>query len=91
MFEAIKTRWFQLLEKVSANASGKVVLEFKLRPDGRITDMKMAQNEVTEELGTFCEQAIFDPAPFPPWPRQMRLDNPADSLDLQFTFYYDVE
>jgi hypothetical protein len=91
MVEAIKTRWFQLLEKVSANASGKVVLEFKLRPDGRITDMKMAQNEVTEELGTFCEQAIFDPAPFPPWPRQMRLDIPADSLDLQFTFYYDVE
>jgi hypothetical protein len=89
--EAVKAKWFQLLENRSPNAPGKVVVAFRMHPDGRITDVKVIQNEVTELMCTICEQAIIDPAPYAPWPRQMRLDIPADYRDVQFTFYYDLE
>jgi hypothetical protein len=85
---AIKARWYQLLENRSPNAPGKVVVEFRMHPDGRITDVKVTQNEVSELLAIICQQAILDPAPYPPWPKQMRLDIPADVRDVQFTFYY---
>jgi hypothetical protein len=91
MAEAIKDRWYQLLDKISANASGKVVVKFKLHPDGRVTEVKTIQNGVTELLGSFCEQAIYDPEPYQPWPREMRIEIPADTIEFQFTFYYDVE
>jgi hypothetical protein len=68
-----------------------VVLELRLHPDGRITDMKMVQSEVSELMSDFCKQAIFDPAPFKPWPREMRLEIPTDYRDIQFTFYYEIE
>jgi len=88
--EAVKTRWFQLLANRTANAPGKVVVEFRMHPDGRITDCKVAQNEVTELLCIICQQAIMDPT-FPPWPQEMRREIPADFRDVQFTFFYDLE
>jgi hypothetical protein len=89
--DAVSARWNQLWEGHSANGSGKVVLEFRLHPDGRITDMKVAETEVTELMTDFCKQAIFDPAPYKPWPREMRLEIPTDYRDIQFTFYYEIE
>lgn len=91
MVDAIRTQWYKLLENVPWNASGKVVVNFKLYPNGRVDQVVLAHNEVTDELANFCESAIIDPSPFGPWPTQMRLDIPKDYLDLQFTFYYDVE
>ncbi len=89
--QAVKARWDQLWGNRSPNSSGKVVLEFKLYPDGRIKDMKMVQNEVTDLMGTICQQAILDPSPYAPWPREMRLEIPAEYRDIQFTFYYDLQ
>jgi hypothetical protein len=71
--EAVKARWCQLLENRSPNSPGKVILEFRIHPNGRISDMKMVHNEMTDLLGTICEQAVLDPAPYEPWPTQMRL------------------
>ena len=78
-------------ENRTANASGKVVLEFRLHPDGRITGMTNVQNEVSDFMENMCERAILDPEPFQPWPREMRLDIPADYRDIQFTFFYDLQ
>jgi outer membrane biosynthesis protein TonB len=86
----VKAKWDQLWEGHSPNGSGKVQLEFRLLPDGRITGMKMVQSEVSELMESFCEQAILDPAPFMPWPPEMRLEIPNDYRDVQFTFYYDL-
>ncbi len=87
----VKAKWDQLWEGHSPNSSGKVVLEFRLHLDGRITGMKMIQSEVSDLMESFCEQAILDPAPFMPWPPEMRLELPNDYRDVQFTFYYDLE
>jgi outer membrane biosynthesis protein TonB len=91
MVDAIKQQWYQSLDNIPWNASGKVVVSFKLYPDGHVDKVNIAQNEVTDELATFCAEAIIKPSPFGAWPREMRLDIPADFLELQFTFYYDVE
>lgn len=86
----VKVHWDQLLRDDPINANGKVVLNFKLRSNGEIIGMKMVSNEVTDLLGTLCEQAVLDPAPYDPWPQEMRLENPTDAIELQFTFYYET-
>jgi hypothetical protein len=90
MAEAVQQRWDQLLKNQTADTYGKVVLQFRLHPNGRVTDMKLVRNEVSNLLETTCEQAILDPAPYQVWPREMRLDVPTDYYDITFTFYYEA-
>jgi hypothetical protein len=66
-------------------------VEFRLHPDGRVTDLKIAQNEMSELLGIICQQAISDPAPYRKWPEDMRRDIPKDYRDVTFTFYYSTD
>jgi outer membrane biosynthesis protein TonB len=87
---AVRARWWQLLENRHPPA-GKVVVEFRMHPDGRITNVKIDQNEVSELWGMICQQAILDPAPYLPWPKEMRLAIAADFRDVQFTFFYELE
>jgi outer membrane biosynthesis protein TonB len=86
--DAVQQRWFKLLDERGATVPGKVVLEFRLHYDGRITDMKMSQNEVGELLGLICEKAVLDPAPYRRWPNEMRREINADYRDVRFTFFY---
>jgi hypothetical protein len=86
---AVQQRWYELLDSSEfAQRSGKVVLEFKLNYDGRITDLKMNGNEVGPILGLLCEKAISDPAPFPKWPSDMRRMVGGNFREVTFTFYY---
>jgi hypothetical protein len=88
MVETVKAHWYQLLETQATETTGKVVLHFRLHPDGRISDMKMVQNEVSDLLGMTCQRAVLDPK-FPKWTREMRLNLPNDFYDMTFTFYYE--
>ena len=86
---AVQDRWYNLLESSRfAQKSGKVVLEFRLMYDGRITDMKMSDNDVGELLGLLCERAVLDPAPFAPWPSDMRREIGHNFREVTFTFFY---
>jgi outer membrane biosynthesis protein TonB len=87
--DAVQTRWFQLLEGRSSEGSGRVVVQFRLLPDGRITNLKIARNEMSDLLGLICERAIFDPAPYRKWPLEMRRDFPQEYRDITFTFFYE--
>jgi hypothetical protein len=87
-FNAVKARWDQLLQDRQLDLPGKVVLEFNLHADGRITDMNMTRNEVTELLGIFCREAVEDPAPYAKWPQKMREEIP-DPRHLRITFFYE--
>ncbi|HUR47787.1 MAG TPA: hypothetical protein VMZ27_18020 [Candidatus Saccharimonadales bacterium] len=85
----VQQRWFDLLESTQfGQRSGKVVLEFHLYYDGRITDMKVNGNEVGELLGLLCQRAILDPAPYAKWPDDMRRMVAANFREVTFTFYY---
>jgi hypothetical protein len=89
LIEAISQRWYALLDQrdYASDGRGKVVLQFSLLYDGRITDMTVAENTVGDVLGFVCEKAVQDPSPFAPWPSDMRRML-GDVRHVQFTFYY---
>jgi hypothetical protein len=85
---AVQERWYNLLDSASfVQHAGKVVLEFRLTYDGRITDMRVAENEVGEILSLLCQRAVMDPAPYAAWPSDMRRKM-GNYRDVRFTFYY---
>jgi outer membrane biosynthesis protein TonB len=89
LVEAISQRWFTLLDQreYASDSRGKVVLQFHLHYDGRITDMNVAENTAGEVLGFLCQKAVLDPAPFATWPSDMRRTL-GNFRSIQFTFYY---
>jgi hypothetical protein len=89
LVDAISQRWFALLDEhqYSSDSVGKVVLQFRLHYDGRITDMKEAENTTSQMLGILCQKAVLDPAPFAAWPSDMRRTL-GDTRNIQFTFFY---
>jgi len=87
--QAVQQRWYDLLESHQfTQQSGKVVLEFRLHYDGRISDMKVDGNEVGEILGWLCQRAILDPSPYAAWPSDMRRSIGTNYREVMFTFYY---
>jgi hypothetical protein len=88
--DAVSSRWYDLLDNVSYDGyrRGKVEVQFLLNYDGRITEMKVLENTVTETLSLLCQKAVLDPAPFDKWPREMRLMVGEDFRRITFTFYY---
>jgi hypothetical protein len=87
---AIQQRWYALLDERSyaLNTAGKVVLTFRLNSDGRVTEMRVHENEVSEILAFLCQRAVLDPAPFAPWPSDLRRLVGADHREVRFTFHY---
>jgi hypothetical protein len=89
LVEAISQRWYTLLDEreYASDSRGKVVLQFRLHYDGRITDMNVSENTAGEVLGFLCQKAVLDPAPFAAWPSDMRRML-GEVRNIQFTFYY---
>jgi outer membrane biosynthesis protein TonB len=86
---AVEQCWHILLDNHSGtHRAGKVVVDFKLTYDGRITDVVIQENEVGEILSMLCQSAILNPQPYPRWPAQMRQVIGANSREIRFTFYY---
>jgi len=89
MVEAISQRWYSLLDERSyaSDGRGKVVLQFSLHQDGRISDMNVAENSTSEMLSIICQKAVRDPEPYAAWPPEMRRTM-GEIRKIQFTFYY---
>jgi outer membrane biosynthesis protein TonB len=87
---AVQKRWFDILDARSyaSDQTGRVVVEFKLYKDGRIVDLKVTENDVTTTLSWACERAILDPAPYAPFPPDLKRLLGADFREVRFTFYY---
>jgi hypothetical protein len=87
---AVQQCWFGLLEeqRYSLDRVGKVIIDFRLTSDGRITDLKTAQSDVGEIYTTICELAIRKPAPYEKWPNDVRKMVGGNYRDVRFTFYY---
>lgn len=90
--EAIQNHWYNLLDTrdFARERSGKVVLEFFLHYDGRITDLRIVESTVGEPglLAYLCQKAVEEPSPYAPWPSDMRRLARADYRHVRFTFYY---
>jgi outer membrane biosynthesis protein TonB len=87
---AIQKRWYDLLDERPhlVGYTGKVVLEFRLNSNGHVSDMRVSEYSVTEMLALICQRAVQDPAPFPPWPDDLKRLVGKDHREVRFTFYY---
>lgn len=87
---AVAERWYALLEakRYAGYQRGKVIVRFHLHADGRVTDLQVAETTVGLDLTLLCEMAVLDPAPYAPWPRELRRLVEGDRRRVQFTFYY---
>ena len=90
LVQAISQRWYDLLDsrEYASEARGRVALQFKLHYDGRVTDLKVIEHNVSETLSLICQKAVLDPAPFDKWPSEMRLMVGQDFREIRFTFFY---
>jgi hypothetical protein len=88
--EAVQNCWYALLEeqRYSFDRLGKVVLDFRLTVDGRITDLRVTESNVGQIYTTICQMAITRPSPYERWPNEVRRMVGADHRDVRFTFYY---
>ena len=87
---AVQQCWDALLEQqhYSLDRLGKVVIDFRLTEDGRITDMRVVEENVGDIWTTICQLAITKPSPYEKWPTDVRRMVGADYRDVRFTFYY---
>lgn len=87
---AVQARWYSILDERDfvGSQSGKVVVDFKLHQDGRITEIRVADSQVSETLGWICQRAILDNADYPPFPADMRRLLGKDFREVRFTFFY---
>jgi hypothetical protein len=87
---AIQQRWWDLLDQrdFARSEIGSVVLEFRLHSNGRVSAMNVSESGVSDILALFCQRAVMDPAPFAPWPSDMRRLIGSDVRDVRFTFHY---
>jgi hypothetical protein len=87
---AISQCWHALLEEQSyaSDYRGKVVVQFQLHYDGRITELNIAENTAGSIPGSICETAVEKPRPYSKFPADMRRVV-GDTRHIQFTFYYD--
>lgn len=90
IIEAVTQRWYDLLDShhYAEDRDGKVILRFKLKPDGTIIEMQPLDNTVGELLGYLCQEAIEEAAPFAKWPPDMVRMIGANYREITFTFYY---
>ena len=88
--EAIQQYWDDELDsqRFAQDRTGKVTLRFHLNYDGTVTDMQVLDNTVGELLCYVCQQAITGPAPYAPWPSDMRRMVGENFREITFTFYY---
>lgn len=89
MIDAIQQRWDSLLDsrQFALDRTGKVVVEFTLHPDGRVSDVNIVSTTVGDTLAYICRLAITDPAPYMAWPTDMRLQI-GEERHITFTFSY---
>jgi len=90
VFDAIQQYWDDELDQINYDGyqSGKVILQFHLNYDGRITDMKVFESTVGETMTLMCELAVLRPAPYAPWPSALRHMIGDNYREILLTFYY---
>jgi hypothetical protein len=89
LIEAIEQCWYSLLEdqQYASDYRGKVVLQFRLHYDGRISDLTVTENTAGSVPGWICRTAVDKPNPYRAFPGDMRRIV-GDSREIQFTFFY---
>jgi hypothetical protein len=88
----VKNQWYRFLDQhpEAFNWAGRVVVNFHLQYDGRITDFEGLENTSGEMQDYGAQKAITRDfgQPYDPWPPSARRMTDKDYRELRFTFYY---
>jgi hypothetical protein len=87
---AVTQRWYDLLDsqRFAQDRTGEVVLQFRLKSDGTVMNLRRNKNTVGEMLGYVCQEAVEESAPFGKWPPDMMKMVGANYREITFSFYY---
>ena len=91
---AVEQCWYDLLDQHNGMRNiGKVTVDFQMTQDGRITDLKVTETTVANEIQSMlCQSAILNPAPYGRWPAAMKQkiveQTGKTTREVRFTFYY---
>jgi TonB family protein len=90
LVNAVTKKWYDLLDTkdFKLNKAGKVVIRFRLHPDGAVSDFQILENGTTASLGLAAELAVKNCSPFDPWPSDMVRMIGEDHREITFTFNY---
>ena len=88
MIGRIERRWLELTPLIQMRGAGQVVVDFKLNPDGQVTDVRVRPTRLLGFAVEICKQSVLDCAPFDPWPAEMRRLIGQTSRDVTFRFNY---
>jgi hypothetical protein len=87
LLSSIQKRWLDLLAQHQMPFSfGKVQVDFCLRQDGTIADVRTTRNDLAPIMGLLCQKAAFDMAPFGPWPPMMHQEYGSTQRNVTITF-----
>jgi hypothetical protein len=90
LIQAVQNCWFSLLDsrQFAGEQTGKVTVHFRLSSDGRVSQVSETQSTVDSILSLLCRMAIEQPAPYEPWPNEMRHKIGENYRELTITFFY---
>jgi hypothetical protein len=90
IISAVQNRWYDLLDSrnYAGEQIGSVTVKFRLNADGSISEVAFVDSSVDLALGMLCQSAIKDPAPYAPWPSDMRRKIGDSSIEVTFKFFY---
>lgn len=83
----VRKNWYELIPAYAADTKGKLAIEFKIRPDGGVADMKLVASAGNVALDRAAWGSIAASNPFPKLPREFT----GPCLALRFRFYYNPD
>ena len=90
LIAAVSQYWYDELDRnhFAYDRSGRVVVSFDLHYDGTVDSVEIIDNNVGTLLGSFCQEAIDQTAPYEKWPNDMLHEIGSTKRTVKFTFFY---
>ena len=90
IFAAIQQFWQDELDshQYAQERTGHVTIKFILHFDGTVSNVQILDNEVGILLGSFCQEAIDQTAPYGKWPSDMLHEIGSTERTVTVTFIY---
>jgi outer membrane biosynthesis protein TonB len=90
MREAIFKAWYPVVSmQAGPMPDSRVVVEFKIKPDGSIIDLEISSLQGSTSFGDICAAAVQKASPFDPIPLEFPPYLKNKFFHIKFTFYYD--
>ena len=86
----VQKGWLDVLaqKELIRGRTGKVVVECRLDAYGRVTELRVVENDLDDLFAWLCQKAVLGPGRYPALPTSLRRMMKNDYRQIRFTFYY---